>query len=685
MRVGIGVLVLLTAACGASASTQIQDTIYDESQQPANGTCTIAWLSYTTAAGKFVPAGQTNYTVVNGVVNLSLAPHVYTVTCTFLSRPEIWVVPASSTPVTLALIRHTVPSPPTSWLHAETHRHGGGDEVATSQPTAHGIPKAGSSGMLADGWLGFTPPGTGAVPRSVQSRLSDTVSVKDFGAVGDGTTDDTLAFQRARDYLQSLAVALNDGTYWQGRMPTLYIPAGRYLITSPGVLCPTVSLLRGWRVEGANVGTQLRLNFDDQPDNFLCSDVDKFSVGEFANLQVYGVNGWERGFLFSGSDSGSQPSLMSFRNVRLQNLTEAITMSGSNWMTDRNLLDHVVIEVPNRSGAVGYWVKNNNNSVVHTFLNVEVVALHNATTAVRFESGGILNWFGGSLIVDGTAVGLAIDDDPAVPPNLIDSLNSTYNVYGVKPEVRSANARLYTMNARAILNFYGVHAVTGYTTGGPQGVINKNGRVVFHGGRNWYTHELITDSTSSPPAEWYKPTLIFRDVGIRGRFADQVVITHTGTRGASKGRAECVGCFPSESTFGSAFDTHADDCINCTRGYDGLAWQTRVSLLRRGTFDGEGLPSSSDTGTTFTLPVGSILKRITVVKLSGGSATSGAVVTVTSASGRVLLESPPWSHATAAVITAPDIDYYASASDRTFTVTSNSSVRLYGYVVFEYY
>lgn len=37
----------------------------------------------------------------------------------------------------------------------------------------------------------FTQVGTGAVSRSVQDRLRDTVSVKDFGATCDGTTDDT--------------------------------------------------------------------------------------------------------------------------------------------------------------------------------------------------------------------------------------------------------------------------------------------------------------------------------------------------------------------------------------------------------------------------------------------------------------------------------------------------------------
>lgn len=80
---------------------------------------------------------------------------------------------------------------------------------------------------LKDG--GATP--IGAVNRPINEKLAEIVSVLDFGAVGDGVTDDTAAIQACIDYAYSKAIA---PTY--NDQPVVYLPAGNYKITDSLVL-----------------------------------------------------------------------------------------------------------------------------------------------------------------------------------------------------------------------------------------------------------------------------------------------------------------------------------------------------------------------------------------------------------------------------------------------------------------
>jgi len=70
--------------------------------------------------------------------------------------------------------------------------------------------------------IGYTQGGTGSVARTVQAKLRDYVDVRDFGAVGDGVTDDTAAIQAAINY----AVGSTTGR------GTVILGEGRFRITA---------------------------------------------------------------------------------------------------------------------------------------------------------------------------------------------------------------------------------------------------------------------------------------------------------------------------------------------------------------------------------------------------------------------------------------------------------------------
>jgi hypothetical protein len=73
-------------------------------------------------------------------------------------------------------------------------------------------------------------PGSGAVDRRIAGKLADAVSVRDFGAVGDGIADDSPAFAAALAAHQSV-----------------FVPAGRYRLATPIDVLPKRTILGAGR------------------------------------------------------------------------------------------------------------------------------------------------------------------------------------------------------------------------------------------------------------------------------------------------------------------------------------------------------------------------------------------------------------------------------------------------------
>jgi hypothetical protein len=90
------------------------------------------------------------------------------------------------------------------------------------------------------GFTSQTGPSTlSPIVRTLQGKLDDTVNVRDFGAVGNGITDDTAAINRA---LQQIYLTGSSETNPRARR-TLYFPGGTYLLTTPLYVPPYARLV----------------------------------------------------------------------------------------------------------------------------------------------------------------------------------------------------------------------------------------------------------------------------------------------------------------------------------------------------------------------------------------------------------------------------------------------------------
>jgi hypothetical protein len=254
--------------------------------------------------------------------------------------------------------------------------------------------------------LSYTANGTGATKRTIASRLSDTVSVKDFGAVGDGVTDDTAAFTAAIAAVPSGggAISVPAGTYltnisitrslvWlrgDGRRSTLLKPA------IAGTSVVTINSAAGG-IQGNKI-----------------SDIG-FTGGNGASaITITGANindwirierGWATGFTKTLNIPG-RCVWCSFVDFEIDNdASNCVDVTSSNPFNN-NVFDHVSCET-----AVGNGFEFNQNSGGDTFKGLALASCNAQTTVIGLHVRNVdsLHVYGGSYFESNSTADIKIE------------------------------------------------------------------------------------------------------------------------------------------------------------------------------------------------------------------------------------------------------------------------------------
>lgn len=254
----------------------------------------------------------------------------------------------------------------------------------------------------------FLQAGAGAVVRNFRDKLRETVSVRDFGAVGDGVTDDTVAFQNAIESFKSNSIPI--------------LVDGNFRVTSP-LVYQTQGTSAGLCLFGNNSKTCSIIG-DFNGDALI--EIDGSSLesykfqhgGGFSGLQLttasgaviksaITVNGWwnavHNDLLIGNSDNSAS---FTEHGITVPLRTD-IDSNPDAYATVVWTLNNVVIRAMGQNGIVGF---NNQGYAGWTLNNCIIEA--NGTDGIQVHCAG---WIvtGGSISVNGR-YGINFSGEPGV-------------------------------------------------------------------------------------------------------------------------------------------------------------------------------------------------------------------------------------------------------------------------------
>jgi len=171
----------------------------------------------------------------------------------------------------------------------------------------------------------YNPPFANSTVETVTAKLAQTVSVKDFGAVGNGITDDTEAVQAAIDSVCPV--------YGSGSAGSVYFPSGNYLITS-------VLNLTNSRQAGTKCRDGLRLYGESSASSIIVGEtgsgyaIADVTGSQWLNLSNLGFQSGSKNKSTVGIYQGLASALQQTQNQRFEQIIISIhddsTANGGN-------------------------------------------------------------------------------------------------------------------------------------------------------------------------------------------------------------------------------------------------------------------------------------------------------------------------------------------------------------------
>lgn len=212
------------------------------------------------------------------------------------------------------------------------------------------------SGPTGSAGLGFRGAAGTAVTRSVQDKLRDAVSVKDFGAVGDGAANDTAAVQAGIDY-----VAARGGV--------LYFPAGDYRLTAQvGINTMTAA---AFTLRGAGWSATRLIRGSDYGSVVSFGNVSNFAIEDLSvvcNYATFSANANHGIVWFNGSNNRiSRVKVIDWKNSAII----GYSATGGDLSYGNNLVEYVqALGTGNQNNGILYADQVNSGFVNCLVLDV---------------------------------------------------------------------------------------------------------------------------------------------------------------------------------------------------------------------------------------------------------------------------------------------------------------------------